>query len=106
MRRVAVTMRRVPTEKVLYDVAGHVATITLNDPDTRNALSPELLGGMIESFEAARDDADVRCVVLRSSHEKTFSSGANLGGFAADAPLVHKQFATERFRGLFKLIGP
>ena len=94
-----------PTDKVLYAVAEGVATITLNDPDTRNALSPELLGGLIESFEAARDDDHVRCVVLRSSHEKTFSSGANLGGFAADAALVHKHFATERFVGLFKLIG-
>jgi len=44
-------------------------------------------------------------VVLRSSHEKTFSSGANLGGFAADASLVHKHFAGEHFVGLFKLIG-
>jgi enoyl-CoA hydratase/carnithine racemase len=95
----------VPTDKVLYEVAEGVATITLNDPDTRNALSPELLGGLIESFEAARDDDGVRCVVLRSSHERTFSSGANLGGFAADAPLVHKHFASERFVGLFKLIG-
>ena len=95
----------VPTEKVRYEVAEGIATITLNDPDTRNALSPELLGGLTQSFESARDDDDVRCVVLRSSHEKTFSSGANLGGFAADAPLVHKHFATDRFVGLFKLIG-
>ena len=98
-------MPRVPTEKVLYEVADGIATITLNDPETRNALSPELLGGLIECFEAARGDESVRCVVLRSSHEKTFSSGANLGGFAAAAPLVHKHFATERFVGLFKLIG-
>ena len=94
------------TEPVLYDVAENgVATITLNDPDTRNALSPELLGGLIESFERARDDAEVRCVVLASSHEKTFSSGASLGGFGADAPLVEKHFGSERFVGLFKLIG-
>ena len=94
------------TEKVLYDVAASgVATITLNDPDTRNALSPELLGGLIAAFEHARDDADVRCVVLASSHEKTFSSGASLGGFGADAPLVDKHFGSERFVGLFKLIG-
>ena len=95
-----------PTEKVLYEVtAGGVATITLNDPDTRNALSPELLGGLIECFERARDEEAMRCIVLASSHEKTFSSGANLGGFAADAALVHKHFAGERFVGLFKLIG-
>jgi enoyl-CoA hydratase/carnithine racemase len=73
----------VPTDKVLYDVADSgVATITLNDPDTRNALSPELLGGLIAAFESARDASEVRCVVLASSHEKTFSSGANLAELA------------------------
>src|ERR1700733_5657698 len=94
------------TDKVLYDVASRgIATITLNDPDTRNALSPELLGGLTAAFERARDDDAVRCVVLTSSHEKTFSSGANLGGFGAEAPLVEKHFGSERFVGLFKLIG-
>ena len=95
-----------PTDKVLYDIADSgIATITLNDPDTRNALSPELLGGLIEAFEQAREDERVRCVVLASSHEQTFSSGASLGGFGADTPLVDKHFASESFVGLFKLIG-
>src|SRR5205085_8585833 len=101
-----VTIRAVAqqtAEKVLYEVAEGIATITLNDPETRNALSPELLGGLSASFERAREDGEVRCIVLRSSHEKTFSSGANLSGFAADAALVHKHFATEGFVGLFKL---
>jgi enoyl-CoA hydratase/carnithine racemase len=96
----------VSSEKVLYELDGAgVATLTLNDPDTRNALSPELLGGLIAGFERAREDEQVRCVVLASSHERTFSSGANLGGFAADAPLVHRHFGSERFVALFKLIG-
>ncbi|HEY2719721.1 MAG TPA: enoyl-CoA hydratase-related protein [Solirubrobacteraceae bacterium] len=82
-----------------------VATITMNQPDTRNALSPEMLGGLIAAFERARGEDAARCVVLASSHEKTFSSGANLGGFAADAPLVERHFGSERFVGLFKLIG-
>jgi enoyl-CoA hydratase len=93
------------SEKVLYTVADGVATITLNDPDTRNALSAELLGGLIAAFERARDEETVRCLVLCSSHEKTFSSGANLGGFAGDDALVHKHFGSEHFVGLFKLIG-
>lgn len=94
------------SEKVLYAVADSgIATIALNDPDTRNALSPELLGGLIAAFERARDEEAVRCVVLASSHEKTFSSGANLGGFGADAALVHKHFGSERFVSVFKLIG-
>jgi enoyl-CoA hydratase len=94
------------TDKVLYAVDGaRVARITLNDPDTRNALSAELLAGLTAAFERARDEAEARCVVLESSHERTFSSGANLGGFGADAALVEKHFASERFVSLFKLIG-
>jgi enoyl-CoA hydratase/carnithine racemase len=96
----------VPSEPVLYEVSDDgVATVTLDDPDTRNALSAEMLGGLIAAFERARDDQAVRCVVLASSHEKTFSSGANLGGFAGDAPLVQKHFGSDRFVYLFKLIG-
>jgi enoyl-CoA hydratase/carnithine racemase len=93
-------------EKVLYEVddAG-VATVTLNDPDTRNALSAELLQGLTDALARARDEEQARCVVLASSHEKTFSSGASLGGFAQEVPLVDKHFGSERFVGLFRLIG-
>jgi enoyl-CoA hydratase len=93
-------------ETLLYDVAGNgVATISLNQPETRNALSNEVLSELIAAFEAARDDDAVRCVVLTSSHDRVFSSGANLGGFAGDVPLVHKHFSSDRFVKLFRLIG-
>ncbi len=94
-----------PSGSVLYEVVDGVATITLNEPDTRNALSAEILGGLTSSLQSAREDAAVRCVVLASSHAKVFSSGANLGGFAGDVPLVHKHFGSELFVDLFKLIG-
>ncbi|HEX2086541.1 MAG TPA: enoyl-CoA hydratase-related protein [Solirubrobacteraceae bacterium] len=91
---------------VRYDVAPTgVATIALDDPDTRNSLSDAMLEGLIEAFEMARDDDGVRCVVLTSTHEKVFSSGGNLQGFAAEVPLVHKHFGIERFPELFTLIG-
>ncbi|HWX43857.1 MAG TPA: enoyl-CoA hydratase-related protein [Solirubrobacteraceae bacterium] len=90
---------------VLYEAADGVATITLNEPATRNALSAELLGGLIAALERARAAEEVRCVVLASSHEQVFSSGANLGGFSGDVALVHKHFGSEHFVGLFKLIG-
>jgi enoyl-CoA hydratase/carnithine racemase len=89
-----------------YEVAQTgVATIALDQPETRNALSDELLGELINALQAAREDPEVRCVVLTSTHERVFSSGANLAGFAADAPLVHKHFATERFPRVFRLLG-
>jgi enoyl-CoA hydratase len=95
----------ISAEPVLYAVSDGVATIALNEPDTRNALSAELLSGLIEAFERAEGDPDARCIVLCSSHERTFSSGANLGGFAGEVPLVHKHFASERFVSMFRLIG-
>ena len=94
------------TDTVLYELADDgVATISLNDPGTRNSLSNELLDGLLDSFNRTKTDPAVRCVVLKSTHETVFSSGANLGGFAGDVALVHKHFASERFPQLFRLIG-
>ncbi len=81
-----------------------VATIALDQPDTRNALSNQLLSDLIAAFEAARDDESVRCVVLASTHDKVFSAGGSLDQFAAEVPLVHKHFGTERFPRLFMTI--
>jgi enoyl-CoA hydratase len=93
-------------DTVRYEVAENgVATVTLDQPETRNALSDQVLDELIAAFEAARDDEAVRCVVLTSSHDRVFSSGANLGGFADELPLVHKHLGTARFPRLFRLIG-
>ena len=95
-----------PYETLRYDVDDAVATIALDQPETRNALSDQVLGELLAAFAAAKADDAVRCVVLRSTHEKVFSSGGNLGGFAADVPLVHKHLETgARFPALFKAIG-
>jgi len=96
-----------PYETVTYEVRpSGVATIAMNQPETRNALSDALLDDLLAAFTAARDDEAVRCVVLASTHEKTFSAGGNLAGFASDEPLVHKHLrTTPRFPALFTLIG-
>jgi enoyl-CoA hydratase len=95
----------VPYETIRYEVRDDgVATIALDQPDTRNALSNQLLSDLITAFEAARDDERVRCVVLASTHDKVFSAGGSLDQFAADVPLVHKHFGTERFPRLFRTI--
>ena len=91
--------------KVRYEADAHVATITLDDPETRNSFSNELLEELLSAFHQARSDDDVRCVVLASSHERTFSSGGNLAGFAGDVPPIHKHFGSEKFVELFALIG-
>jgi enoyl-CoA hydratase/carnithine racemase len=95
-----------PYQTLRYDVAATgVATIALDQPETRNALSDRMLDDLLAALNAARDDDGVRCVVLTSTHETVFSSGGDLTGFAADFPLVLKHAATERFPRLFQLIG-
>jgi enoyl-CoA hydratase/carnithine racemase len=59
-----------------YEVADAVATIALDEPGTRNALSEALLGELLAAFAVARDDEDVRCVVLASTHKTVFSAVA------------------------------
>ena len=92
-------------ETVCYEVRDDgVATISLDQPETRNALSNQLLTELTASFELARADDAVRCVVLASTHDRVFSAGGSLDQFAADVPLVHKHFGTERFPRLFQTI--
>src|SRR4051794_41720163 len=83
------------TERVLYDVADGVATVSLNHPATRNALSDALLSDLIAALERARGDEAVRCVVLASTHATTFSSGGDPRRFAAGVPRIHKHAPTE-----------
>lgn len=98
-------MTQTAFEKIRYEVADYVATITLDDPDTRNALSDQLLGELVTALRAARSDDDVRVVVLASSHEKVFSAGGNLAAFGADANAVQKFDGAENFVDAFKLLG-
>ena len=82
---------------VLYDVDESVATITLNRPEQRNPLGPQMLRDLQVAFAAARDDEAVRVVVLTGAGDRAFSAGADLSGFAADATEVHRHDE----RGLF-----
>ena len=77
---------------VRYEVeTGGIARITLDSPDTRNALSDALLDETIGAFERARDDSAVRVVVLSSSHDRIFSAGGDLKAFSDDRAAVEKE---------------
>jgi enoyl-CoA hydratase/carnithine racemase len=94
------------SQRVRYEQEGDgVVTVTLDSPETRNALSDDLLDDLIAAFERARDDAAVRVVVLTSSHPRVFSAGGDLKAFAADTAPVAKFDNIGRFPRLFQLIG-
>jgi enoyl-CoA hydratase/carnithine racemase len=91
-------------EVVKYEVAEGVATVTLNNPEKRNMLSGQMLTELVDAMKTARDSEDVRAVVLTGAGDKVFCAGADLGGFAADVPLVAKHFATDLFLEYFRLM--
>jgi enoyl-CoA hydratase/carnithine racemase len=76
------------TSFVYYDVSDQVATITLDSPENRNALSRTLVGELTRSLTAAGQDRGVRAVVLTHTGG-VFCSGADLseagGGSMTDA---------------------
>src|ERR1700756_5911977 len=73
------------TGRVRYEVDDQgAAFVTLDAPESRNALSDELLDDLLDAFERARADDAVRVVVLTSSHDRVFSAGGDLKAFARD----------------------
>ena len=65
-------------ELVLVERKGHYATLSLNRPNRRNALNPEMLEQLADVLDALRDE-DVRCVLLRGVEEHAFSAGFDIG---------------------------
>ncbi len=90
-------------DKVLYEVADGVATVTLNDPDKRNMLSGAMLSEVVAAMEMARDSEEVRAVVLTGAG-KVFCAGADLGGFASETSLIEKHFGSDLFLEFFRLM--
>ena len=62
---------------ILYSVEQRIATITINRPDKRNALNPELVALLTETLIQASEDDAVKVIVLKANG-KTFSAGADL----------------------------
>jgi enoyl-CoA hydratase/carnithine racemase len=62
---------------VLYDVREHLATITLNRPERRNALNPRAYAEIEAAFRAAARDETVRCVIVTGT-DPAFCAGEDV----------------------------
>ncbi len=64
---------------LLYEVEEHVATLTINRPEKRNAWSTRLSHELVEAFEEVEGDPNIRCSILTGAGQQAFSAGADLG---------------------------
>jgi enoyl-CoA hydratase/carnithine racemase len=70
-------MERLMSHAVKYEQEGGVVTLTLNEPETRNALSPAIIDAMLQYVEQINADLSVGCVIITGAGEG-FSSGGNV----------------------------
>ncbi|NNN21011.1 MAG: hypothetical protein HKL80_03300, partial [Acidimicrobiales bacterium] len=72
--------------------------LTINRPERRNALSPQVLLDLRKYFQMAKSDPEVRCVVLKGTGDKAFCAGADLGGNHSimDAPSAQSPSLVEQ----------
>src|SRR5258708_4161249 len=69
-------------ENVLYEKKGPIAYVTLNRPKVLNALNTKTWENLRTAFETARDDDEVRGVILTGAGDKAFIAGADINELA------------------------
>jgi enoyl-CoA hydratase/carnithine racemase len=83
-------------------VADHVATVTINRPERRNALSWTVMTELRQAFAEARRDDEVRVVVLTGAGDKAFCAGADLTGMRGEASFAEVHDARGELARLFR----
>jgi methylglutaconyl-CoA hydratase len=93
------------TRAVLYTKAASVGRITLNRPQKRNALSNEVIAGIIEALREADGDERTRTIVITSSG-KDFCSGADMSALEkiSEASVAENMKDARSLLDLFLLI--
>jgi enoyl-CoA hydratase len=67
-------------DAVRYEVRAPAARLTIDREDRRNALSDEVIDGLLDGLARARDEDGVRVVVLTGAGERAFCAGGDLAG--------------------------
>jgi enoyl-CoA hydratase len=64
---------------VLYEKRGNVALVTLNRPEARNAINPEVVVRLARAWEEVRTDSEIRVAIMTGAGDRAFCAGADLG---------------------------
>lgn len=63
---------------LLYEKRDHIATVTMNRPEVRNAINAEMLCRLADAWQDIIDDDDVRVAILTGAGDDAFCAGADL----------------------------
>lgn len=91
---------------VLIERQGHVSIVTINRPQQRNALSTDVLEGIVKALEEAEEDGEVRAVVLTGG-TKLFASGADIRELRSLTPAAYMSSPRQKaFEQIFNFQKP
>jgi len=80
-------------ENLLYEKRDRIGFITFNRPKVLNALNRKTMEELRDILSAAREDNDVRALILTGAGEKSFVAGADIGELAVQTPVGGKETA-------------
>jgi enoyl-CoA hydratase len=80
-------------ENLLYEKRDRIGFITFNRPKVLNALNHKTMEELRDVLLAARDDEDVRVLILTGAGEKSFVAGADISELALQTPVSGKETA-------------
>jgi 2-(1,2-epoxy-1,2-dihydrophenyl)acetyl-CoA isomerase len=88
-------------EEFIFELTDNVAWLTLNRPESMNAMSGDMMAGLTEALDRCTTDDDIRAVVLTGAGERAFCAGGDVKGMASrgerggngNAPTVEDRIA-------------
>jgi enoyl-CoA hydratase len=84
---------RMAYENLLYEKRDRIGFITFNRPKVLNALNRKTMEELRDILIAAREDDEVRVLILAGAGEKSFVAGADIGELAVQTPVSGKETA-------------
>jgi enoyl-CoA hydratase len=78
---------------LIYEKSDGVATITLNRPEALNTFNKDVIEEILRALEDAKNDENVRVVVLTGAGEKAFSAGADIKGMVGMTALKARELS-------------
>lgn len=89
---------------ILTEIEEHILTITIDRPKKLNALNRDTIQELHEAFKDAKEDDEVKVVILTGSGEKAFVAGADISEFANFSPKEGKRLSADGQEKLFDYV--
>ena len=82
-----------PSDSLLLERDGAIATVTVNRPAVRNALNAETLHALRQAMLQLKDEEHVRAIIVTGAGDKAFVAGADINELAVQTPTSARTFA-------------